>query len=201
MPRSPSRPTIAAIALLAGLAACNNSKSADTAALDKDLANGVAAADIDPALAGALGNQIVVDPARTRAKPDGERTATGTIGDLARAQASAPGGRKCDFPYDLAWAGKLPAELPLYPGAKVAEAAGSDAAGCKRRIVSFAAAAAPAKVIDFYRAKLTAAGYSAEHLVEQGNDVLGGTRGNSAYYISVAPAKGGSTVDLVSNGG
>ncbi|TVV69925.1 hypothetical protein [Sphingomonas solaris] len=187
----------AAIALLAALAACDRkpADSADTAeALDSELANATAAAR--PATEGALGKQIVVDPSIAAG---GTAPPRPSAGDPGQSVASADG--KCTFAYDAAWAGKLPAELPIYPGARVTEAAGSDAPGCKRRIVSFAAAAPVASIIDFYRGRVSRAGYSAEHLAQQGSDVLGGTRGDAAYYISVSPSGAGSTVDLVANGG
>lgn len=182
------------VALIAGLAACQ--RKADTDALDNELVNGIAGNDADPALAGALGNQIVVDPAKA-----GKNALGGRAAAQAGGSATLPGS-KCDFRYDVAWARKLPAELPVYPNAKVSEAAGSDAPGCRRRIVSFASAAPAATIVDYYRARVAKAGYSVEHLTEQGSEILGGTRGEAAYYVTVTPTKGGgSAVDLVANSG
>ncbi len=141
----------------------------------------------EAAAAPTLGNAIVVDPARLRGK--------------APAVAAAGAGSNCTFANGLAWARRLPRELPLYPGGKLLEAAGSDAAGCKRRIVSFTAPVTPTQLLAFYKGKAAAAGYSAEHLVEQGTDVLGGTKGDAAYYLTITPAKGGVTADLVVNSG
>ncbi|WP_156680511.1 hypothetical protein [Sphingomonas profundi] len=189
----------AALLVMLGFAACTN-KSASTDALDNELVGGIGN-DVDPALADALGNQIVVDPARA----GGAKAGRETLGQRAAAQGKGRAvlpGSPCDFRYDAAWARRLPAELPVYPGAKVSEAAGSDAPGCRRRIVSFASSAPAATIVDYYRARVTKAGYSYERLVEQGAEVLGGTRGEAAYYVTVKPApNGGSTVDLVSNAG
>lgn len=178
-----------AILLLAGLGACSRTPGNSTEALDGELVNGIGRSD--PALTSPLGNQIVVDPARAK----GSRAAAGGH-STPKAGTPANG---CDFKNDFAWAARLPTAVALYPGAKVSEAAGSDAAGCRRRIVSFTAAAAPAQILEHYRARVTAAGYSVEHLVEGGADVLGGTRGEAAYYLTVRPAPGGSAVDLVVN--
>lgn len=190
MPKS----TATALALLASLAACNTKSGNSTDALDKELVNGIGA-DVDPALTSALGNQIVVDPARTK----GARPAAGQKSGGTNRSAALHQNGGCDFKSDLAWVGKLPAAVRVYPGAKVSEAAGSDQAGCRRRVVSFTAAVPPAKIIDYYRSRVTAAGYSVEQLSENGADVLGGTRGEAAYYLTVTPTPGGSAVDLIAN--
>lgn len=177
MARSPH--ILMLLAATAGLGACSG-KSADTDANGEGMASKAAAST-------PLGTAIVIDPAR--------------IGKAGSPPPGAGARATCTFANDRAWAQRLPAELPIYPGARLQEAAGSDAAGCRRRIVSFATAATSAQIVAFYTAKASAAGYSAEHLVEQGNDVLGGTKGDAAYYLTVTPAKGGATVDLVVNSG
>ena len=104
--------------------------------------------------------------------------------------------------YSAGWANRLPQGLPLYPDARVSEAAGADRDGCTLRVVSFASAAAPSRVIDWFYTRSTAAGYAAEHKADGKRDVLGGTHGNAAYVLYVTPhTGGGSDVDLVSNGG
>lgn len=183
-----------ALVLLAGLGACSPQAQNSTDALDNELVNGISA---DPALTSALGNQIVVDPALARGAKPAAGSAPG--GNVTPGRKLAASGDGCDFKPGFAWATKLPDAVALYPGAKVSEAAGSDAAGCRRRIVSFTAAVPPAKLLEHYRARVTAAGYSAEHLVENGANVLGGTRGEAAYYLTIRPASGGSAVDLVAN--
>lgn len=104
--------------------------------------------------------------------------------------------------YGAGWANRLPQGLPLYPGARVTEAAGVDGGGCTLRVVSFASVAAPARVIDWFFTRSTGAGYSAEHKADGQRQVLGGTHGDAAYILYVTPRRdGGSDVDLVSNDG
>lgn len=121
-----------------------------------------------------------------------------TLGALAARRHPACAG----VGYSFGWANRLPTGLPLYPGAQVTEAAGNDAGGCALRVVSFSSGAAPAKLIDWYYTRATAAGYSAEQRTDGATRLLGGTRGEAAYMIYVAPRPGGGAdVDLVANGG
>lgn len=123
-----------------------------------------------------------------------------TLGALA---AARPGGAACaDLTYSATWANRLPADLPLYPNAAVIEAAGKATATCRMRVVSFRSSAAPAKLIDWYYTRATAARYSAEHLTDGRMQVLGGARGGDAYMLYVTPRqRGGADVDLVTKAG
>ena len=126
-----------------------------------------------------------------------------TLGALAERQTN-PGAAACAaaIGYGAGWASRLPADLPLYPDARLAEAAGADRNGCRLRVVSFASNAAVDRLIDYYYTKATAAGYSAGHRTDGAQHVLGGTRGNDAYVVYVTAHKGGgSDVDIVSNAG
>ncbi|WP_375397444.1 hypothetical protein [uncultured Sphingomonas sp.] len=123
------------------------------------------------------------------ARRQGDRRTSGCAGSLA---------------YSTAWAQRLPADLPLYPDARVDEAAGSSSGSCALRVVSFSTSAAVGGVIDYYYARLTAAGYSAEHQADGGQHVLGGTRGKDggAYVIYVSTRGDGRTgVDIIANNG
>ncbi len=121
-----------------------------------------------------------------------------TLGALAARQHPACAA----VSYSFGWANRLPAALPLYPGAQVREAAGTDAGGCALRFVSFASGAAPAKLIDWYFTRATIAGYSAEQRADGPTRLLGGTRGVAAYVLYVSPRDGGGTdVDLIANDG
>lgn len=123
-----------------------------------------------------------------------------TLGALAAAQ---PARRGCAaITYSAAWANRLPADLPLYPDARVTEAAGIATGPCSVRAVSFASGAAAVKLIDWYFTRARAAGYRPEHRAENGVELLGGTRGDAAFvvYVTARPG-GGSDVDLVVNGG
>jgi hypothetical protein len=126
-----------------------------------------------------------------------------TLGALAERQ-KAPDAAACAraIGYSAGWANRLPADLPLYPGARLSEAAGADQNGCRLRVVSFASAAPMQKMLDYYYTKAMAAGYSAGHSTDGRQHVLGGVRGNDAYVVYVTARKGsGSDVDMVSNAG
>lgn len=127
------------------------------------------------------------------------RTVAGalTLGELAARQGpSTQADCAQRVTYSAGWANRLPADIPLYPNARVREAAGNDA--CGLRVVSFASSAPVGRILDWYTARVTRAGYSAEHQAQGAEHMLGGTRGENAYlvHVSAAPA-GGSQVDLL----
>jgi hypothetical protein len=126
-----------------------------------------------------------------------------TLGALAERQANARSAAcAAAIGYSAGWANRLPAALPLYPDARLSEAAGADRNGCRLRVVSFTSNAGVDRLIDYYYTKATAAGYSAGHRTDGTQHVLGGTHGDDAYVVYVsARAGGGSEVDLVSNAG
>lgn len=163
----------------------------------------------DPGSVPVVANGGGADPAGLKtapaARPDCPecRAAAGalTLGELAARQTNRTmAGCANRLTYSAGWANRLPADMPLYPDARIDEAAGAD--GCGLRVVSFASAAPTTRVIDYYYTKVTSVGYSAERKAANGMDVLGGTRGEAAYmiYVSARPG-GGSAVDLVSNAG
>lgn len=128
-----------------------------------------------------------------------------TLAAVARRQADRrTAGCAGTLQYSTGWVQRLPADLPLYPDARVDEAAGSTGAGCALRVVSFSTAAPVKAVIDWYYGRATTAGYSAEHQATGGRHVLGGTRGRDggAYVLYVQPRGDGRTeVDLIANNG
>ncbi len=131
---------------------------------------------------------------------------TVTLGQLAQQQASVDSaafkGCGLDVDYSIAWSTRLPGDLPLYPKARVAEAAGSNAGSCALRAVTYTASVAPTTMVEYYRILAKRGGYSAEHKVEGSNHIIAGTRGNEAYYVIIAQAQGGgTTADFVSNNG
>ncbi|MFM9827216.1 MAG: hypothetical protein ACKVOB_00555 [Sphingomonas sp.] len=243
-----------AVALLTlSLGAC--SRGDDTArdlnALDAELADTNTAAVRDPALASALHDQIMVDPAlvgqanldavRPPAKPyaaptvaDTPVTASADAGaatqGIATSRTISPApapkadcpqcgtrrdaltlrglaARQSDRPtrncaagvgYSTRWAQNLPKAFPLYSDARVSEAAANMAGGCALRIVSFASAAAPQTMIDFYYASARRAGFSPDHRADGDDHVVTGTRGTASVIIFVSPRDDrGSDVDLV----
>ena len=128
-----------------------------------------------------------------------------TLGALAaRQQDKRTSGCAGSMQYSARWAARLPADLPLYPDARVSEAAGSETGGCALRAVSFVSSASLQTVLDWYYTRTTNAGYSAEHQANGGEHVLGGTRDrdNGAFALFLTSrTDGGTDVDLVTNNG
>lgn len=205
---------------LLSLAACGP-KAPERSALDRlddELANGS-----DPVAATALNGPLMTDPTlaqsadadavrppprpatlgspeRGRATPMPVKGAV-TLGEVARRERDPATAACADrLAYSATWANRLPADLPLYPDARVAEAAGND--GCGLRVVSFASGTAPAAVAGWYRSRAARAGYAAEQRLDGRTEVLGGTLGEKAFMLYAAPRPdGGSDVDLVVNHG
>ena len=213
----PARFLVPGLAGLLALAACGDGNANnDLAAIDNELI----ANRIDPALTSALQDQLSVDPTLAQqANPNSARppetpvqaqypadlnpgedgSPTRTAGGTAPPPSAAACGR--GFDHGNEWASRMPAEFPAYPGGRLTEAAGNDHGGCRMRVVSFTTADAPQRVVDRYRGLVTGAGYSAEQQ-QRGTDlVLGGTRGESAYYLIVTPQGTGSDVSLIVNNG
>lgn len=237
----------AAAALL--LSACSGS---DEAAEDAAAA-GTATAETDPALTGALGDQIAVDPdlvgqnrangaaaipsqngavptidsgpeavaaARAEAlklvggpgklrkapeavKVTGELPATAALTAAARVATARDSNRDCAarVQYSTRWAAQLPLAFPVYPHGAVQEAAGTDASGCSLRVVNFLTPVPVGEVMDFYFTQASAAGYSAERVLQDGDDVLAGVKNGASYVVYARKTRSGATeVDLVIGG-
>jgi len=127
-----------------------------------------------------------------------------TLLGLARQSASKPRCTFDDATYSAEWAQRLPAAFPLYPGAHLREAAGSDEnASCALRAASFATGAPRAEVMNFYATMAKRGRYSVEHIEQNGADALVGARsgggdGGGAYHILFRDEPGGGTlVDLI----
>lgn len=126
-----------------------------------------------------------------------------TLGALAEKQGGRTGQCAAQIAYSTSWANRLPAAVPLYPDARVAEAAGADGAGCALRVVSFASMAPMQRLLDYYYTKTTAAGYAAEHGSDGAEHVLAGTRRAGGAFLVVLRKRsdGGTDVDLMADGG
>ncbi len=217
-------------ALLA-VSACGGNAPADQKAdkLDERL---LGKGDADPVLTSALEDQIMVDPSlanmsnrnavkaadapmtapvppeTTGPSAAAERSAANvTLGQLASKQAAAArdkfAGCGLDVDYSMQWATRLPADIPLYPRARVDEAAGSDMPGCKLRAITFTTPAPQRAVIDFYIGQSKRSGFASSTEAKGRETLVGGTRNDgAAYYVVVTPAEaGGTIVDLVLNNG
>lgn len=114
-----------------------------------------------------------------------------TLGALAQSQAQGSCEGKIGYSYQ--WAARMPADMPLYPRARVSEAAGADGAACTRRVVGFATGATVQQVVDFHYTRARQARYAAEHLLSGTEHRLGGTRGDDAFVLFARPRRGGGT--------
>jgi hypothetical protein len=204
----------------------------DVDALDQDI-GGVPVSkgkNADPALTAALEDQIMVDPSlnnqanRHSVKPADEpfqapippdqghatpqQGTPVTLGALAEQQAkkgnSSFNGCQLDVDYSMAWANRLPADLPLYPRSRVDEAAGSDNSGCHLRAISFTSAESVETLVDFYLTQSRRAGYAAQRTQNGTESKVSGARARdgAAYYVLLNTVSGGgTTADLVANNG
>jgi hypothetical protein len=222
MIRASMMATLSVALLLAG---CGD-KASDKAELDKIDAKLGGKTGADPALSVALEEPIMVDPnlasqsnedsIRPPAQPfqapipidpnapDGAGSGQ-TLGSLAEQQARLSkdkfNGCMLDVKYSMDFANRLPTDLPLYPRARVVEAAGSDTASCRLRAVTYSSSAAPKAMIDYYLTIARRAGFTASHSSEGNEDLVSGTRDGAAFYAIIQPAGAGSSVDLVANNG
>ncbi len=212
-------------ALLA-LAACGG--GSDKASLNELDAKIGGKNEADPALTAALEDQILIDPdlrgqsnkdaIRPAPKPyqnpiptgEGLRTdpaSTKTLGDLAAAQSDvakdAFNGCGLSVDYAMSYAAQLPADMPLYPKARVIEAAGSNDNGCKLRAVTHSSSAAMDDVAAHYAAVGRRAGYSVGAKPEGKGQMVKGKRAadGGAFYVILTPVSGGTQADLVINNG
>lgn len=221
------RASMVAILSVALLAGCSD-KASDKAELDKIDAKLGGKAGADPALSAALEDQIMVDPKLASQAnedsirppnepfqapvpadpnaPDGSGSRQ-TLGSLAEEQARLSkdkfNGCGLDVQYSMDFANRLPADLPLYPRARLIEAAGSDTGNCRLRAVTYSSSAAPKAMIDYYLTLARRAGYTASHSSQSMEELVNATRDRdgAAFYAIIQPAGAGSTVDLVANNG
>lgn len=204
-----------------GLSGCHHQhEQKSVAQLDRELMSENAA---DPAVKGALQDQIMVDPqlaAQANAhsiRPPDEPYSTPlppsdrpTQSDsqppqtLAQTARSDIAGSKagCNFAvnYSARWAAMLPVDIPIYPQGHVTEAAGSDTPTCHLRVVSFTSEAPVAAATDFYLTH----GHDAGYAPSQTGDTIRGTRAKDGAMIVITIGKtnaGGSAVDIVTNAG
>jgi hypothetical protein len=167
------------------------------AALDRQLA----ANDADPAVTSAINDPILVD--RNLANQS-NRNAVRTAAGPAQAQyppdagkAAAPPCAAAPLESGLGWARRLPPEFPVYPGARLTEAAGTDAAPCRLRAVGFATSDPWDRVVGWYQNRGAAAGYDLGRRTREGDQILAGTKGGQAFYLIATPRDGGTEVSLI----
>lgn len=126
-----------------------------------------------------------------------------TLAALAARQPD-PRTRACaaSLSYAAGWANRLAGDVPLYGGARVIEAAGSDTAGCRLRAVTFTTAQPVDHMLDWYFTRASKAGFATEHAADGTQHVLTGARarnrGSYVAFVREAPG-GGSRIDLLVN--
>ncbi|MFN3517472.1 MAG: hypothetical protein ACK4YM_09975 [Novosphingobium sp.] len=121
----------------------------------------------------------------------------------AVAEALDMGGKACakSIGYGFGWVTLLPPALPVYPRGHARVAAGSDAPGCKLRLVRFVTPVAPGEVADFYFVSTRKAGLSAELRREGGDLVVQGGKGGGRFAVYLRDAGDGLTeADLATSG-
>ena len=153
-----------------------------------------------------LGEDIVVDKDRLAGGTDTPPAVPGEgwTDRVARAGSDAPPGR-CAERVEIGdgWADLLPAAFPVYPGATLTEAGGVGGE-CDLRVASFRTDAPVERVLDWYKTRATAAGYSAARGRRGEDRLLGGTKGDDAFVVTArrgAGGAGGTQVDLIANAG
>lgn len=124
-----------------------------------------------------------------------------TLGAIAQARGGTTGHCAGALAYSAGWANRLPTGVPLYPDARVTEAAGANGAGCALRVVSFASSALAQRLLDWYFTRASSAGFRVEHGTDSGDHILAGTRSGAAFFAIVHPRPGGTDVDLMADAG
>ncbi len=153
--------------------------------------------------------RIVGGPGRMRKAPEprevaGDLPEGATLTAAARAAASPGGNGDCAAraQYTMQWAARMPAAFPVYPRGAVQEAAGTDASGCSLRAINFVTPVPLGEVIDFYYSRALAARFTAQRVLQDGDDVLAGMKGGASYVVYARQLPSGLTeVDLVTSGG
>lgn len=103
--------------------------------------------------------------------------------------------------HTAAWAARMPQAFPVYPMGAVQDAAGIDQGGCSLRVVSFHTPVPLPEVMDFYFTRASVAGFALDRVMQEGDDVLAGTRGKGAVIVYARRLPSGATeVELVTSG-
>ena len=181
------------------LAGCTRGSDATTnlAALDHKLV----ANNEDPAVTSAINDPILTDrDLSTQSNRNAVRSAGGPPQALYPPDAGntpAPPCAEAPLDTDPAWARRLPPELPLYPGARLSEAAGTNTAPCRLRAVILTTTDSWDRVIGWYQAQTVRAGYSVGRQARGEDQILAGTRGEEAFYLIASPNEAGSEISLI----
>jgi hypothetical protein len=106
---------------------------------------------------------------------------------IAAALPELTGGCGDSLEYGFVWAARLPAAVPIYPRGHARQAAGSDRAGCRLRVVSFVTPVPAGDVLGYYATTAGKAGLALTARKEGTDDVLTG-RGKGLDFAVFARA-------------
>ncbi len=151
-----------------------------------------------------VGGRMAMRNAPPPQRVDGQLPPDAVLSVAARAASAGQGAQDCAAiaEFSAMWAARMPEVFPVYPRAAVQEAAGTDHGACKLRAVNFSTPVALSEVMDFYFTRATSSGFSTQRVVQDGDDILGGTSGPSSFMVFARSLPDGMTsVDLVTNGG
>lgn len=132
-----------------------------------------------------------------------ERSAVANAATAAAVAATVPFAARCApaLGYGFIWAARLPDALPVYPRAQVQEAAGSDQADCRLRVVTFQTPVTVRDVIDFYHATGTRLNLPVTVSTAGDDQVVSGQGNGLSFTVHARRMADGTTeVDLVTAG-
>lgn len=135
---------------------------------------------------------------------EGELPAAARLSVAARAASAGEGNVDCAeiAQFSAIWAARMPQDFPVYPRGAVHEAAGTDENGCSLRVVNFSTPVPLGEVMDFYFTQGSKAGFETQRILQDGEDILGGTAQSRSFMVFARTGDDGMTVvDLVTTGG
>lgn len=130
-------------------------------------------------------------------------SAVANAATAAGVAASVPFAARCapTLRYGFIWAARVPDALPIYPRAHVQEAGGSDAQGCRLRVVNFQTPVTVRDVIDFYYASGASLNLPMSVTAAGDDQVVSGQGKGLSFTVHARQMADGITeVDLVTNG-
>ncbi|PKB25958.1 hypothetical protein B0I00_1166 [Novosphingobium kunmingense] len=150
----------------------------------------------DAALAAArdlLGGTI--EPAPPAATKQTASRLAGALTAPAIARALGLGTPACAdrVDYSAIWAARLAPPFEVYPRGHVGQSAGTDAPGCRLRVVGFSTPVAPDEVLAFYATRARRAGFAVARRDEGADSVLSGGKGTARYAVAARDRGDGLT--------
>lgn len=119
-------------------------------------------------------------------------TAQAGLGALGASQACIAGLKE-----DFGWAAKLPQTAAIMPQGMVVQAGGSDAAGCRLRVIRYHTAAPGEDVLQYHYVRASRAGLKPQRHSGEGESITARGPSGEALLVTVRKAANGLTaVDL-----